>query len=479
MLLPLSIALAMMLAVPLTSPMVLAQPNAIRSSVIADSVMPIDSDFTFTEDLVGTTLVVTADKVTINGNGFTLRGPSLFSAYGIVVVGHSKVTIENLRIETWYVGIQVEDSEKCKLTDNVVSDCDYGIVLYDCNKIDVKRNTVSDCSMEGIYLRSSTNSKLIDNILAANADLGIFLRFSSMNTLTGNLCYENRIGIQLMYSDSNSIIGNSCGNNEETGIFLGSSTENTVADNTCNDNKEGIALSFSTFNTLTRNTCERNEVGIQLYESDSNSVAENTCSTNTFDGILVHYSNLNTVSRNICTGNGNGIFINFGESNTADDNTCTGNVGGINLSWSKDCVLVRNTCSNNDEAGIYVAGPSDEPTYNIVTENICNENNEGIALSFSTFNTLTRNTCERNRLVGIQLYESSANLIYHNNLIDNTAQALDTDPAGNHWFDPDSSEGNYWSDYPGVDLGDDGIGDTFTPWNHDEYPFIYENGWLL
>ncbi len=62
---------------------------------------------------------------------------------------------------------------------------------------------------------------------------------------------------------------------------------------------------------------------------------------------------------------------------------------------------------------------------------------------------------------GITMYPSSSNnTIYHNNIINCTDEyAWDDAEGGNNKWD-NGSEGNYWSNYDGVDANSDGIGDT-------------------
>jgi parallel beta-helix repeat protein len=93
----------------------------------------------------------------------------------------------------------------------------------------------------------------------------------------------------------------------------------------------------------------------------------------------------------------------------------------------------------------------------------------GINVS-SNGNRITCNTIANNSY-GIVLANSSANALFHNNLIYNTHQVHLLNTLDSTW--DNGCEGNYWSNYNGTDIDRDGVGDTYLSWEGvDNYPLM-------
>ncbi len=138
------------------------------------------------------------------------------------------------------------------------------------------------------------------------------------------------------------------------------------------------------------------------------------------------------------------------EGNIAEDNK----IRGILISESQNCTVKRNHAIGTQGGyGINVYASQ----YVLVEENVARDNLwDGIGLLESNNSIVRENTVSSNRYIGIWVEDSSENSIYLNNFFNNSRH-VSSNSRANVW--DNGVEGNYWSDYAGVDENGDGIGD--------------------
>jgi parallel beta-helix repeat protein len=184
-------------------------------------------------------------------------------------------------------------------------------------------------------------------------------------------------------------------------------------------------------------------------------------------GIYQYSSSNSNISDNIVINNGHGILLENSTNNILTRNNVSHNYIGIGLDSSSNSILTRNNVSSSVRCGIGLSSSSN----NILDGNFASNNEHGIWLDYSTNVTVTGNSVTDN-LNGISLDHSDNITIFHNNIINNTQQTRIIDSA-NMW-DSDY-EGNYWSNYNGIDADQDGIGDSpriIDANNTDNYPLM-------
>jgi parallel beta-helix repeat protein len=318
--------------------------------------------------------------------------------------------------------------------DNMVN----GKPLYFYKYLD--QEDIDGLSAGQLFLIDCTNV-VLKNLIINNTAVAISITYSSNITVIDNNVSNNKRGIELISSTQCNVKNNMAVLNEFGGIELRSSSYNNLSNNNVSDNNANINLYGSSFNVISGNiiasSYEReffDNTGLNLYgQSDYNTITGNHLTGND-KALVIHYANWNDISYNNISTNILGFYLNSAYNNT-------------------------------------------------ITQNYVSSNEEGFRLYFSAdYNTITRNFIQGNEL-GINLSSSSNNLIYHNDIIDNTIQAYDN-RSDNQWDNGYPGGGNYWSDYDGMDLNGtasqdapppDGMGDT--PYvidqdSQDNYPLM-------
>ncbi len=253
------------------------------------------------------------------------------------------------------------------------------------------------------------------------------------------------VGIHVQFS-ANVTIGNVILSNLTRGIYVDSSAFVTVSDSYIYDVRDGVLAVYLENGTVSDVVIDRASLGIHL--SHAKSV---------------------TVSGNHVRDSGIGISI-----------------GGFLLS-SSNLSIQGNTLIDNTWTGIGLVSASDSR----VVGNIV----EGSVRCLVSIDSLLLNV-SLNRFEdcfdSIDFSNVTNATVYHNNMIPNgllPPGVHDDGPFSNHWYHPVLLEGNYWSNYTGLDDGSgigkhaikgDSIGDTDIPFpapGFDFYPFVKESGW--
>ena len=253
-----------------------------------------------------------------------------------------------------------------------------------------------------------------------------------------------------------------------------------------NDLDSGVQIRGK-FNVVKNNVIDNCLFGVDLQQSNNNIVRNNTISSKPFDlgqrgdsvrlwysfnnkvtdnkitgvrDMVVWYSANNELSRNTGSDSRYSLHFMYSRYNLVEDNKYYNNAVGIFLMYS-DGIIVR----NNHIA--HAAGPTGVGIGFKETSDLTIENNEilycatGLYIDVSPYQPDTTNRFSGNLVayngIGIRfLNDWTGNIFKQNQFADNLTQIV---VSGGKTANRNVWEGNYWSDYEGFDLDQDGVGD--------------------
>ncbi|MFX1258780.1 MAG: NosD domain-containing protein, partial [Promethearchaeota archaeon] len=387
-------------------------------------------------------------------------------------------------------GINMDYCNNNNVTDNILNGNRRGIALEDSYNIIVKNNTLNNFRV-GIDLREGSYNNTLTQNSMTNCGVDLDLedtqyptsnKIDTTNTVNGKplYYYTNEIGLKpINFANAGQVILINCNDSlisdfdvsyGTNGLLMYDCNNNTISNVTasynyqCGIHLENILNDRYNFNNISGNTANNNGAGIVLEDGNYNIISGNTANNNEEVGIVLGDGNYNIISSNTANNTEEeGIVLNSGNYNNISGNAANKNGGeGIRLSNTNNSVVCNNIANENLE--------------------------EGILLESCVNNTILGNDLKDNKYAGIYLtfceddddeYEHSSNdnTLIGNNFVNNTVNAID-EGINNQW--DNGSIGNFWDDYDGMDINDDGIGDTpyiisGTAGSQDNFP-IWDDG---
>lgn len=305
----------------------------------------------------GNGIIVEADNVVLEGNGYKLRGSKKREYRGIVIENRRNVEVRNLVIENFYYGI-FSSLSSLRLLNNTLTGCVEAIHIVNSSNSVVSGNRISG-SVVGVMVWYSENPIISENFVYGGF-WGVYLSHSPGGKLISNSVVNSTWGVFLYFSPRSTVAGNSF---TGCGLYLQESLGNTVSDNSVNgrplvylENASGlevreagqVVLVYSNNVNITRIDISHTSVGILMWKTNSSTVKACNLTSNNW-GILLYTSSGNEISDNNLVDNEVGVYLYESRRNVIHGNNLIGNGLALWLACSSANNVTRNCFIINRE----------------------------------------------------------------------------------------------------------------------------------
>ena len=383
-----------------------------------------------TKDPSSSIFSVQANNVTIAG--FTLHGVDN-DGYGIWLNGSNGCDLSNNIVSDCRWGILVEGSDRNIINGNFLHENDgYGFFLVESNNNQIENNTIIN-QKDGIYLDSSCCNFLRNNSVGGCSESGILLTDDSFtNNLSANRMFDNifnfgdECGLNEV-DESNSVNGKKVLYlNDGFDVLIDSSSgagvvycyncvNVTVKDISVANNLRGISFCNSNEISLYNLSCTYNNKGIYFSDVSDSIISNCVIQNNSFVGIYIGDSGGCLIKGNNINHNDDGIYIDNAFGCEVKNNWITGSSTGILLGLSNNNLLINNAINHNDDGISLYLSEQNEIDNNEFFDNAV----YSVFLQHSFDNSIMRNNISLGD-VGIRFRDSSTNnSVFDNSLSNN------------------------------------------------------------
>jgi nitrous oxidase accessory protein NosD len=304
----------------------------------------LDSDLRCSE---GSAIVIGADNITLNLNGYAIddRSHQIGSPIGIDNrAGHDNVTVENGHIRGYDIGIYLDQASGNRVRDVTVArgNQTWGVFLSHSDGNEIEHVSAQSYEGPGIYLSESDRNVIRQSVGSASRFRGIGLFRSHRNRIESSRGDGgDGLGITLNESDQN-LIEDSHGSAGAAGIFLAYSNRNRIR------RSSGTSSGYGFDGPLD------DGAGIWLDHSDANKLTQTVTGSNAFDGIHVEGSFKNLIADSFAISNRrDGIFVDGQSSATRIRSVVANRNGDDGIDVESSTTFVQgNTAKFNGDLGI-------------------------------------------------------------------------------------------------------------------------------
>ncbi|MCW4009549.1 MAG: pectinesterase family protein [Candidatus Bathyarchaeota archaeon] len=293
-------------------------------------------------------------------------------------------------------GIYLLNANNCSLTNNIIVNCTYGVVIDASTNVTMRNNNLTG-NEYSFGVSASGASHYAHDIDCSNSVNGKPIYYwvgKSGSVVPSDAGYVALVNCTNITVDNLQLSGN------YNGLVLANTQQSTIKDNTLTENYEGLRMVYSSSNVF-----KNNKMADNIFNLNADSYANDFDSSNKLDGKPV-YMWINQHDRTVPTDAGYVALINCTGITVKNLNLSSGLGVGILLKNTNNSVVTQNTLTNQN-CGIKLLSSSG----NTVTQNNVSDSYDGIILELSADNYIFGNDFKGNQKSSITLQSCENNKI--------------------------------------------------------------------